>query len=172
MTLFARLIRSLLSASALLAMPQPAWPQSSHTYVDPIDQQPRDCYARPRAGGPLMLVKGQHNNALRFWAYATWDGAGHPLMIFNIGMLSQRPPIVTRFAFYHECAHLVLRTTDEVQANCEALRQMRAHRELSRSDELLLQEEHYRLTGLGSRYLGSGRGLWDATMECARTGTR
>jgi hypothetical protein len=165
-------IRCLSFAMALAAGPPAAWPQGSHTYIDPIDQQPRDCYALPRAGGALMLVKGQHNNSLRFWAYSTWDGAGHPLMIFNMAVLSQLPPIVTRFAFYHECAHLVLRSTDEVQANCEALKQMRAHGELSRADELLLQQEHYRLTALGSRYLGTGRALWDATVECARTGVR
>src|SRR5262245_61486808 len=34
---------------------QPAQAQAVHTYIDPIDGQPRDCYARPRAGGDLVL---------------------------------------------------------------------------------------------------------------------
>jgi hypothetical protein len=153
--------------AAALAAATLASAQGIHTYIDPIDQQPRNCYAPPKAGGTQVLVRGQANNALRYWAYATWDGAGQPVMIFNLAALAQVPPIVTRFAFYHECAHLTLRTTDELQANCEALKRMRARRELLPVDEAVLRQEHYRLTALGSQYLGSGKALWDATVACA-----
>lgn len=153
-------------AAALAATP-PVWAQGIHTYIDPIDQQPRNCYASPKTGGAQVLVRGQASNTLRYWAYATWDGAGQPVMIFNQAALAQVPPIVTRFAFYHECAHLTLRSTDELQANCQALKLMRARRELSPVDEAVLRQEHYRLTGLGAQYLGSGKALWDATVACA-----
>ena len=142
--------------------------QSVHTYIDPIDQQPRDCYARPRTGGDLVLVRGRNDNSLRFWGYSTWDAAGQPQIILNMLALSSLPPIMTRFTFYHECAHLVLRMADEVQASCEALTLMRAKGELARGDELLIKQEHQRLTVLGVRYLGNGKALWDATFECAR----
>jgi hypothetical protein len=161
------LLRGATLAIALAAMSQPGSSQGFHTYIDPIDLQPRNCYAPPKLGGAQVLVKGQSNNALRFWAYATWDGAGQPVMIFNTAVLSQLPPIMTRFAFYHECAHLMLRTTDEAQANCEALKRMRARRELAPGDEMVLKQEHYRLGALGAQYLGTGKVLWDATVACA-----
>jgi hypothetical protein len=74
---------------------------------------------------------------------------------------------MTRFTFYHECAHLVLRTTDEVQASCEGLKLMRAKGELTQGDELIVKREHQRLSALGVKYLGNGKALWDATFECA-----
>jgi hypothetical protein len=154
-------------AIALAAAPCPAWPQRIHTFIDAADQQPRDCHARPKAGGAPVLVKGYIDNALRFWGYSTWDGAGQPIMILNLGVLSRPPPIMARFTFYHECAHLTLRTTDEVQASCEGLKQMRAKRELSAADEVIVKQEHYRLSALGPLYLGTGRALWDATVACA-----
>src|SRR5262245_12431474 len=120
--------------AAALTMDTPATAQSNPTYIDQIDQQPRNCYAPPKAGGAQVLVRGHASNTLRYWAYATWDGSGQPVMIFNLAALAQVPPIVTRFAFYHECAHLTLRSTDELQANCEALKRMRARRELSPVD--------------------------------------
>jgi hypothetical protein len=146
----------------------PARAQTVHTYIDPIDQQPRDCYARPRAGGDLVLVRGRNDSSLRFWGYSTWDAAGQPQIILNMLALSQLPPIMTRFTFYHECAHLVLRMADEVQASCEALTLMRAKGELARGDELVIKQEHQRLRFLGVKYLGNGKALWDATFECAR----
>ena len=141
--------------------------QAIHTYIDPIDQLPRDCYARPRSGGDLVLVRGRNDSSLRFWGYATWDGAGQPQIILNMTALSQVPPIMTRFTFYHECTHLVLRTTDEVQASCEGLKLMRAKGDLAQGDELIIKREHQRLTFLGVKYLGNGKALWDATSACA-----
>ncbi len=160
-------IRCLTIAVALAAAPHPARTQAIHTYIDQIDQLPRDCYARPRSGGDPVLVRGRNDNTLRFWGYATWDGAGQPVIILNMAVLSQLPPIMTRFTFYHECAHLVVRTTDEVQASCEGLKQMRARGELSQADELIVKREHQRLSVLGVKYLGNGRALWDATLQCA-----
>ena len=165
----ASIASSLKSASlaAMLLAAATAVAQGNPTYIDPIDQQPRNCYAPPKAGGAQVLVRGHASNTLRYWAYATWDGSGQPVMIFNLAALAQVPPIVTRFAFYHECAHLTLRSTDELQANCEALKLMRLRREVSPVDEAVLKQEHYRLTALGSQYLGSGKALWDATVACA-----
>jgi hypothetical protein len=146
----------------------PARAQAVHTYIDPIDQQPRDCYARPRTGGDLVLVRGRNDSSLRFWGYSTWDAAGQPQIILNMLALGQLPPIMTRFTFYHECAHLVLRSADEVQASCEGLTLMRAKGELAQGDELIIKREHQRLTFLGVKYLNNGQALWDATFACAR----
>jgi hypothetical protein len=141
--------------------------QAIHTYIDPIDQLPRDCYARPRSGGDLVLVRGRNDSSLRFWGYSTWDSTGQPQIILNMAALSQLPPIMTRFTFYHECTHLVLRTSDEVRASCEGLKLMRAKGELAQGDELIVKREHQRLSFLGVKYLGNGKALWDATFECA-----
>lgn len=146
---------------------QPA--AANHTYVDPIDRMPRDCFAQPRAGGNLVLVKGRNDASLRYWGYSTWDAAGQPWIILNMAVLSQLPAIMTRFTFYHECTHLVLRSTDEVQASCEGLKLMRKNGELAREDELIVKREHERLTFLGVKYLGTGRALWEATAACAGT---
>jgi hypothetical protein len=154
-------------AVGLAMAPHPVRAQALHTYIDPIDHLPRDCHARPRSGGDPVLVRGRNDSSLRFWGYSTWDGAGQPLIILNMAVLSQLPPIMTRFTFYHECAHLVLRTTDEVQASCEGLKLMRAKGELTQGDELIVKREHQRLSALGVKYLGNGKALWDATFECA-----
>ena len=141
---------------------------SAHTYIDPIDRLPRDCYAKPRQGGSLVLVRGRNDNGLRYWGYSTWDAAGQPWIILNMAVLSQLPAIMTRFTFYHECAHLVLRSTDEVEASCQSLKQMRATGEIAPADEVIVQREHERLTVLGVKYLGTGAALWRATSACAR----
>jgi hypothetical protein len=142
-------------AQALLSQAPPT--QALHTYIDPIDQRPRDCYARPRAGGDPVLVRGRNDSSPRFWGYSTWDATGQPLIILNLSVLSQLPSIMTRFTFYHECAHLVLRTTDEVHASCEGVKLMRAKGDLAQGDELIVKREHQRLSLLGVKYLGTAR---------------
>ena len=92
-----------------------------------------------RLGGDLVLVRGRNDSSLRFSGYATWDGAGQPQIILNMTALSQLPLIMTRFTFYHECTHLVLRTADEVQASCEGLKLMRAKGDLAQGDELMIK---------------------------------
>ena len=71
-------IRWMTIAMALATAPCPAWAQTIHTFIDFADQRPRDCHARPKAGGAPVLVKGYIDNELRFWGYSTWDGAGQP----------------------------------------------------------------------------------------------
>jgi len=167
-----RLLRTMLAAVAVAAPAAAARSQapeqSVHTYIDPIDRLPRDCYAQPSAGGDLVLVRGRNDNALRYWGYSTWDAAGQPWIILNMAVLSQRPAIMTRFTFYHECAHLVLRSTDEVEASCYGLKQMRSSGELLPGDELTVRREHERLAFLGTKYMGTGSALWQATAACAR----
>jgi hypothetical protein len=164
------LVRFLLIAAALAAAPGGAAAQGTHTYIDPIDLTPRDCYAPPRSGGKLVLAQGRNDSSLKFWGYSTWDGTGRPLIILNMAVLAQLPPIMTRFTFYHECAHLVLRSPDEVKASCVALKSMRAQGELAPGDELTIRREHERLTFLGVKYLGTGQALWRATSACAGAG--
>ena len=89
-------IRCMTIAMALATAPCPAWAQTIHTFIDFADQRPRDCHARPKAGGAPVLVKGYIDNELRFWGYSTWDGAGQPIMLFNMGVLSRLPPIMAQ----------------------------------------------------------------------------
>jgi hypothetical protein len=66
-----------------------------------------------------------------------------------------------RFASLHECGHLVLRTYDEFQANCHALR----NGDWSAGDLAHIRSFHEGLGGLPANYGQSGAGFWQNTIR-------
>jgi hypothetical protein len=162
--------------------------EESRQYIDPLDHRPRSCVAEVSDGThmidvPIMkendmrswLASIEHSQPAGFsdwvmgsWAYSAWDNRdGHPFIWLNYTVLSEFPPIVTRFTFYHECAHLTEQTEDEIKGNCAGLKRMRAAGDLSLKEEATIRENHYNMGDLDSRYLGSGKNYWDATIRCA-----
>jgi hypothetical protein len=76
-------------------------------------------------------------------------------------------PLMVDFAFYHECAHAQLPTTDELLANCEALRRMRKEGLLDVAKEQALGEIFSKLRDVPAKYGASGKEYWAATVDCA-----
>ncbi len=155
--------------------------EDSGRYIDPIDHRPRRCIAAvwvgSNVGADKIDVPVVKENDLRsfgysdyvpYGGYSNWNFAtGRPFIYLNHTILSKYPPIVTRFVFYHECAHLTVWTHDEITANCVALKTIRAAGDLSLRDEAKLREHHYGLGVLDVSLGGSGRAFWDATVRCA-----
>lgn len=125
------------------------------------------CYAPHARTGQSVPVAGINGSAGGFWGFATYNNAGWPVIIFDMGPLSRVPEIVVRFTYYHECSHLAGPTSDEIEANCVALKKMRRNGHLSQRGEAVVEETTRSLGRLPPQYRGSGNAFWDATLECA-----
>ena len=162
-------MKSFLSVAVVSLVLAPATVRSQGyppTYVEPNGRN-WTCDAPHAATGDTVPVAGVNGNAGGFWGFATYNAAGWPVIIFDVAQLRNLPLIVVRFTYYHECAHLVVPTTDEVEANCEGLINMRANGDISPAKENVVKQVHYSLPVLGPRYGGSGKAFWDATIQCA-----
>ncbi len=125
------------------------------------------CYAPHAATGQVVPVRGMNGNAGGFWGFATYDHSGWPTIIFDVAQLIRLPFIVTRFTYYHECAHLTIPTKDEVVANCVGLKNMRRAGHIDRQGEATIGRVMNSLPYLPPQYGGSGGAYWQATLQCA-----
>lgn len=119
-----------------------AWCGARHAYNGQI-VQPRE---RP---GPSM-----------HWAHASYDPDGWPAITYG-PTYYQLPPIMQIFTRLHECGHLAIPTTNELQANCYALR----GRNWSQSELQFIANFHASVGPLPPQYGGSGAGFWTATLQ-------
>ena len=78
------------------------------------------------------------------------------LIIWNAERLKTLPPEVHDYLFFHECAHARVPTTDELNANCAGLQDMRAAGRAGFAVE----------SRLGAFY-GHGSDYWTRTLKCA-----
>jgi len=102
-------------------------------------------------------------------AYATsnWMPNGWPIITYGPRFFLL-DPLLQSFVKIHECAHLSIPTSDEIRANCTALKSMR-HHGLSddEEDEIANWTRSEGLIDL--RYGGTGEAFWNATLACAGT---
>lgn len=77
-------------------------------------------------------------------------------IIWNQPRLNTLPPVVHDFIFFHECAHARVPTTDELQANCAGLQDMRAAGRAGPAIESKL-----------AAFYGAGNDYWARTLTCA-----
>ena len=77
-------------------------------------------------------------------------------IVWNATRLAALPPAVRDYLFFHECAHAKVPTTDEVQANCVGLKDMRAAGRAGVAVEARL-----------AAYYGPTNGYWVSTLRCA-----
>jgi hypothetical protein len=70
------------------------------------------------------------------------------------------------FIYFHECAHANVPTSDELEANCRGLIDMRRANRSSATIEQRLAAFHTSLGEMGPRY-GNGQTYWRRTVECA-----
>lgn len=157
---------SLFLLTVSTATPNADAQQFPPTYTEP-DGYNRTCFAPHRGTRETVPVAGINGNANGFWAYATYNPAGWPVIIFDVPKMVQYPRIVWRFTYFHECAHLTIPTSDEIRANCAALVEMRANGELDEEDEKVVEHTFRSLGSLGAQYGGSGDAFWNATLSCA-----
>jgi hypothetical protein len=109
----------------------------------------------PELGGSAAVVRRQPD--------------GRPKIVidsFVTESMREKLPLARDFMFFHECAHIRRDTRDEVQANCEALREMRRRGLVDAEGERALGEFHARMGRLPLKYGGSGRAFWADTLAC------
>jgi len=82
-------------------------------------------------------------------------GAGYTIT-WNAAKLAILPPAVHDLIFFHECAHATLPTQDELRANCEGLRMMRAAGRAGAAVEAQL-----------ALFYGAANPYWVNTLKCA-----
>ncbi|WP_133162390.1 hypothetical protein [Hyphococcus luteus] len=144
----------------------PSLAQYAPTYVEKSGLT-LTCYARHRASGSFVPVIGVNGNARGYWGYATYQPNGQPVIIFDPQFLLPYPDVVARYVYYHECAHLKYETSNEIEASCKGLIDMRSAGHVTTAGENALKRVHYSLGPLEPKYGGSGKALWDLTVKCA-----
>lgn len=91
---------------------------------------------------------------------AQTDGKNY-VLAWNVPKLNALPPEMHDFIFFHECAHAQVRTDDEVKANCEGLKAMRAAGRAGPVVEAKL-----------AAFLGPESAYWRGTLACANAPPR
>ena len=80
------------------------------------------------------------------------------MIIWNAVELKRLPPAVHDLLFFHECAHAQVPTKEELKANCEGLKAMRAAKRAGFAIESQLALFYDSI---------KSRAYWDATLKCA-----
>jgi hypothetical protein len=156
------ILKFCLIASAIFS----SFGHTQQTYTDPSGFS-LTCTAAHAQTGEIVPVIGVNGYAGGHWGLATYRGDGWPVMIFDVSQLMNMPPIMTRFTYYHECAHLAVPTWDEVRANCIGLNNMRLAGHISKSEEQIVAQITSAVGPLPQKYGGSGLAFWEATVQCA-----
>ncbi|MEP6943838.1 MAG: hypothetical protein ABI981_12920 [Betaproteobacteria bacterium] len=112
-----------------------------------------------RSGGkPVNEVDGGPDSrvvVLNHVARTDRDGDGYTIT-WNATKLASLPPAMHDLIFFHECAHATVPTQDELRANCEGLRMMRAANRGGFAVESKL-----------AAFYGPGNDYWAKTLKCA-----
>lgn len=113
------------------------------------------CTAR---GGPVAEIAAPpgHTVIVRGRIAITELAASGYRIIWNEAQLKTLPPEMHDFIFFHECAHALVPTNDELTANCAGLQIMRAAGRAGPAVE----------AKLGAFY-APGNEYWRRTLECA-----
>jgi hypothetical protein len=80
------------------------------------------------------------------------------LIIWNAKKLDELPPAIHDLLFFHECAHAQVPTKEELKANCEGLKAMRAANRAGFAVESQLALFYDSI---------KSRAYWQATLKCA-----
>ena len=97
---------------------------------------------------------------------------GGAVIIWDASKLNRLPPAAHDFIYFHECAHANLPSSDELQANCGGLVDMRKAGRAGPAVEQAIGAFHTSLGFMGPRY-GVGSVYWAQTVACAnRRGPR
>ena len=113
------------------------------------------CTAR---GGPVEEIAAPpgHPVLLRGRIALTEPAGSGYRIIWNEAQLKTLPPEMHDFIFFHECAHALVPTNDELTANCVGLQVMRAAGRAGFAVESKL-----------AAFYGPASLYWQKTLECA-----
>lgn len=109
----------------------------------------------PALGGSAAVIRPQRDGSTR--------------MVFDrfvMERIASRSRLAADLVFYHECAHVRLQTDDEIEANCEAVREMREIGYLDEEGYAALTAWHEGMGRVAPRYGGTGRVFWQRTEAC------
>lgn len=112
-----------------------------------------------RPGSPTIQAL-QRVGPSAFAAEASW-GVGYLPTITYSPVYFRLEPKIQLFLSLHECGHLVLRTTNEFQANCYAI----THAAWTETDLDLIGRRHEAIGLLPPQYGGSGHAFWVGTQK-------
>jgi len=110
------------------------------------------------AGRTVIEIDSPPGSAIHKMGYTgitSQAGSGYQIN-WNTEKLMSLPAVVHDFIFFHECAHARIPTRDELKANCEGLKDMRAAGRAGFAVE----------SRLGTFY-GVGNEYWAKTLKCA-----
>jgi hypothetical protein len=116
------------------------------------DGKPGSCVVD---GKKVEEVDADPSQAGGFTGKAVRTDSGY-VITWNQARLKALPPDVHDFIFFHECAHALVQTTDEVQANCAGLQGMRAAQRAGPEVETRI-----------AAFYGPGSDFWARTLKCA-----
>jgi hypothetical protein len=85
------------------------------------------------------------------------------MIIWNTAKLNELPPAIHDLLFFHECAHAQIPTKQELRANCEGLKAMRAAKRAGFAVESQLALFYDSI---------KSRAYWEDTLRCANAGQR
>ena len=119
-----------------------------------------DCYAPIGGSGPVVRVIEMPGNSPQ-WANAFFHPlTGQPVIVYGPSY-SQLPPLLKRFTRAHECCHLTIPTSDEIEPNCCAIAQLN----LSKDEIQAIGAFMSHIPWLPPQYGGSGTEYWHRTRE-------
>ena len=143
-----RCCSALLYAAALIAMRD----ASAFTFADGTTTR---CTVRGGAVAEVAAPAG-HPVVVRGRIAITEPAGSRYRIIWNEAQLKTLPPEMHDFIFFHECAHALVPTPDELTANCVGLQIMRATGRAGVAVEAKLDA-----------FYGPGNEYWRKTVECA-----
>jgi hypothetical protein len=143
-----RAARLLLLAPALLG----AGSALAFTFSDGTSTQ---CIAQGKIV-PEFYAPPQHEFSKLGREGMTVTSGNDYLIIWNEAKLNQLPPAIHDLLFFHECAHAQIPTKEELKANCEGLKAMRAANRAGVAIEAQL-----------AKFYGPTSQYWAATLKCA-----
>jgi len=114
---------------------------------------------------------GTVNNLGGSAALVRYPEGREPIIVFDRKMMTRIKgilPLATDFIFFHECAHIRYKTSDEFYANCRAVVDMHDAGLLEKNDFILLGKYHKSRRVLPVKYGGAGYVFWERTKECLR----
>jgi len=147
------MLRLCLSLLFMMPLASPA-PAAAFTFSDGTKTQ---CIARGRVVNEFYAPPEHEVTKLgRIGMTVTNDKSF--MIIWNAAELSKLPPAIHDLLFFHECAHAQVPTKEELKANCEGLKAMRAAKRAGFAVENQLALFYDSI---------KSRAYWDATLKCA-----
>lgn len=120
----------------------------------------RACMVPPGRPGNPAIQALQRVGPTAFAAEASWGVDYLPTITYSLAYFRLEPKIQL-FLSLHECGHLVLRTTNEFQANCYAV----THAAWTETDLDLIGRRHEAVGLIPPQYGGSGHAFWAGTQK-------